>query len=527
MTLDDMRQISSGEPYQLPPPPGYTQFVPQEEKEVNLRDYWRVIRKRQWMILAFFLIVVVTAAVATFTTRPTYRGTATIQINKENPQILDFKEILAVNPFDMDYYQTQYKILESRTLARRVIQNLKLTEHPEFLPEPETPFQKWKSEIKGSVSEFFSSFIKSYMKGSGKNSARDLPENAKGSPHGRDTGIVNQFLSKLKIEPVRNSRIAKIHFDSQHPELSNWVPNALADAYIQQNLETRFNATQQAKDWLGKQLEDMKAKVERADEALENFGSRHGIISLDEKENIVMQRLTELNDALAKTESERMAKEAIYKQIKDRNFDSLPSVLENKLIQELKQSSIQLEGQYTKLSETFKPEYPEMVRLRKQMEAVQRRLEIEGGKFITGIKNEYELALRKESLVRQAFEAQKARVMEMKQRAIQYNILKRESDTNKELYRGLLQRMKETGVSAGLTASNIQIVDEAELPRGPYKPNTRLNLLMAAVVGLFLGVGLAFFFEYLDNTIKTPEDVKIDSFSEVYDSSFFLPSFPP
>jgi capsular exopolysaccharide synthesis family protein len=278
--------------------------------------------------------------------------------------------------------------------------------------------------------------------------------------------------------------------------------------YIQQNLEARYVATEQAREWLTQQLDDLKAKVERADEALQAFGSKHDIVSLDEKENVTMQRLTELNETLTKAESERMAKEALYKQTKELNFDALPSILENKLIMDLKQAYIQLEAHYMKLSETYKPEYPEMVRVKQQMQTIQKRIDAEINKIITGIKNDYESSLRKETLLRQAFEQQKARVMNMNEKAIQYNILKREADTNKELYRGLLQRMKEAGVSAGITASNIQVVDQAELPIRPYKPNKRLNLILAAVVGLFLGIGLAFFFEYLDNTVKTSEEVE-------------------
>jgi len=443
----------------------------------------------------------IATAVGTLTMKPIYRGTATIQINKENPQIVDFKEIFAVNTMDMDYYQTQYKILESRTLARRVIQTLKLSEHPEFQPKPETPFQKWKSNIRSSLAGFFGSPDK------------------EASENGRETLLINRFLTKLKIEPIRNSRLVKVHFDSNFPPLSTQVSNSLAAAYIQQNLEARFVSTEQAKEWLTKQLEDLKAKVERADENLQEFGSKHDIISLDEKENVTMQRLTELNETLTKAEADRMAKEALYKQTGDRNFDSFPSILENRLIQDLKQTYIQLEAQYMRLSETFKPEYPEMARLKNQMEALHKRLNSEIDKMILSMKSDYEASLRREALLRQAFQQQKAKVLQMKEKGIQYNILKREADTNRDLYKGLLLRMKEAGVSAGITASNIQIVDPAELPTQPYKPNKRLNLLLAAVVGLFLGVGLAFFFEYLDNTIKTPEDleqwVRLPSFGMV------------
>jgi len=493
--MDYLKQIPSERHYQLPQP-GYSYSPPHEEKEVNLRDYWKVIRKRQWIIIAFFLIVVITTAIGTFTMKPIYRGSTTIQINKENPQVVNFQEIFAVNMIDMDYYQTQYKILESRSIVKRVVQNLKLAEHPEFLPKPETPFQKWKSNILNPISGLFTSSNKI------SNSKKDPSENEK------ETTLINQFLKKLNIEPIRNSRLVKINFDSSYPELSAKVPDNLAAAYIQQNLETRFVATQQAKEWLTGQLDDLKAKVERADEALQAFGSKHDIISLEEKENVTILRLTALNKDLTDAESERMAKEALYKQAKDRNFDSLPSILENRLIMDLKQAYIHVEAQYMKLSETFKPEYPEMVRLKSQMQTIQKRINGEINKIVTGIKNAYESSLRKESLLREAFEKQKAKTQEMKEKAIQYNILKREADTNKELYKGLLQRMKEAGISAGIMASNIQVIDQAELPTKPYKPNKQLNILLAAVVGLFLGIGLAFFFEYLDNTVKTPEDVE-------------------
>ena len=492
-----MRQLPGEKYYQLPPPE-YFQPVPQEEKEVNLRDYWKVIQKRRWTILAFFFIVVVATAIGTFTMKPIYRGTTTILINKENPQIVDFKEIFTVNTMDLDYYQTQYKILESRSLAKRVIQSLNLAEHLEFNPQTESsPFQTWKRDVINVLSSWLALFSQS---------PKDLTESGK-DPVG-ETTLTNAFLSKLKIEPIRNSRLVKIHFEAHYPELATRVSNTLAASFIQQNLEKRFTLTEQAKEWLTRQLDDLKAKVERADETLQAYGSKHGIISLEEKENITMQRLTELNEALAKAESERMAKEALYKQTQERTFDSLPSILENKLIQDIKQSLIQLEAQYMKLSENYKPDYPEMKRLRNQMEAIQKRLNTEMSRIITAIKTEYESGLRKESLLRAAFEEAKKRAMEMKQKSIQYNILKRESDTNKELYKGLLQRMKEAGVSAGITASNIQVVDQAEPPTVPYRPNKQLNLLLAAVVGLFLGVGLAFFFEYLDNTVKTPDDVE-------------------
>jgi succinoglycan biosynthesis transport protein ExoP len=536
-----MKQLPSETYYQVPPQ-GYYPVPPQpqEEKEINLRDYWRILRKRLWMILAIFIIVLTVTAVGIFSVRPVYRGTATIRIDKENLQIVDFREIFTVSAWDTDYYQTHYQVLASRNLAKRVIHALHILEHPQFLPQPETGFQKVKSSLLNPIGRLKSSILnilydliapsnRAPSQHTSESLSQDVSkeeESSMDSPETKqETILINQFLSRLKIEPVRNTRLVRIHFDSYYPELASQVANEISTNYIKLNLENRFNATEQAKQQLNQQLELMRAKVEGADEALQEFCQKHGFIFLDDKEkNVAFERLADLNEALAKAESERMAKEALYRQTKKGDFDSIPSILDNKLIQELKQNCLQLEVQYSKLSETFKPEYPEMVRLKRQMETIQKRLNGEYYKYINAIKNEYEFSLRKESLVRTAFEQQKAVVTEMQQKGIQYNILKREAETNRDLYKSLLQRMKEAGIQAGITASNIQVVDQAEIPSRPYKPNIPRNILYATVIGLLLGIGLAFFLEHLDNTIKTSEEVeqiiRLPSFGMVPELSF-------
>jgi len=486
-------------------------YVPiQEEKEIHLRDHLRVLQKRKWMIIALILIPVIFTLIQGFTTKPIYRGTATLQINVDNPQIVDLKEVFAINMWATDYYQTQYKILESHSLAKRVIQKMKLWEHPEFLSSPPSPFEKWKSTVQSTLLNSIRSLFSFAGPKPPSSSKSTLDFVEKVSEDEKEVPLVGQFISRLKIEPIKESRLVKVHFDSYSPELSTRVPNLLAKEFIQMNLESRLDTKEQAKEWLTKQLEELRFRVESSDEALQKFGSQNDIFSLDDKENITLNRLNELNEALAKSESERMAKEAIYKQISsEKGFKAvaLPSILENKLIQELKQNYIQLETQYTKLSETFKPHHPEIIRLKNQMETVEKSLNLETAKIIAGMKNEYESSLRKESLIRNAFAEQKHQAMAMQQKSIQYNILKREAETNKELYKNLLQRVKELGISAGFHGSNIQIVDYSEKPKGPYKPYHQRKVLLAAVIGLFLGIGFTFLLEYFDNTVKTPEEV--------------------
>jgi uncharacterized protein involved in exopolysaccharide biosynthesis len=234
----DMNRLPA-DTYNQPPSQNYYTIPPQEDKEINLRDYLGVLQKRMWTIIAFFLIVVVTTAVGTITVRPVYRATATIQIDKENPQIVDFREIFAVSAWDIDYYQTHHQILASRQLAKRIVHTLKLSEHPEFIPEPANAFQKLKSNVLGLLSNLKSNILdllSGLMALPHKDPSKGSQPDGNSSENVKETFLTNQFISRLNIEPVRNTRLVKIHFDSYYPELSSQVSNSVAESYIQMNL---------------------------------------------------------------------------------------------------------------------------------------------------------------------------------------------------------------------------------------------------------------------------------------------------
>lgn len=274
------------ETYSQLPPQGYYPIPSQVEKDFNLRDYLKILRKRMWTIIAIFLIVLVTITVRGLTERPVYRGVATIQIDKETPRIVDFRDMFAVSAWDSDYYQTHYQILASRQLAKRVINALDILEHPEFLPEPETPFQKLKSKILAPIFNLKSSilnllyglmghFHKSPSKDTTEDLSNDLPKDSSSEKGSREikneTAVISLFVGRVRIEPVRNTRLVRINFDSYYPELSSEVANSIATNYIKLNLENRLNATEQARQQLNEQLEMMRAKVESADETLQAF----------------------------------------------------------------------------------------------------------------------------------------------------------------------------------------------------------------------------------------------------------------
>ncbi len=482
-TQEENKNRALDKPREYPIAPSSYYAYPEEE--IHLRDYLQVILRRKWIVITFFIAVVTTVTLGTFIMKPQYKSTVTIKIDKENPNILTFKDVYAVERPEEDYYQTQYKILKSRNLAKRVVRQMKLDSNPEFARQ--------KNEVQ------VSSFLKQ---------DKLLKED------GIDSSLVDSFIGRIDVSPQQKSRLVNVSFTSYDPELSAKVTDSIAKSFIDLNIESKFEATQQAREWLEKQLEAMKAKVEQAEEKLNEYAAKNEIIFLDKEskgndsENIITKRLSELSTELTTATSDRIHKEALYNEIKSGDPDSSSLVMGNALIMTLKKDYASLESDYNQNLKVYKPDYPRMVKQKELIDQTKKRIDAETKKVVSSIKKDYEAALKRESYLKTAFEKQKKEALDLNTRSVQYQILKREADTNKELYNGLLQRLKETGISASLTSSNIQILDRAEVPKSPYKPKKTLNILLSLIVGLFGGVGLAFFAEYLDNTIKTPEDVE-------------------
>lgn len=459
-----------------------------QEEEVHLRDYFSVVMRRKWIVITFFVAVVVTAVLATFLMKPLYKSTATLKIDKENQNVIVFKDSYAVENVDEQYYQTQYKMLRSRNLAKRVIRQMRLDKNAEFSGRTAAAAQVFQKLDKPVIEDGISS------------------------------SMIDTFIKRIEVKPESKSRLVAVGFSSYSPDLAANVANSLAKSFIELNVETKFEATQQARTWLENQLGIMKGKLEQAEERLNQYAAQNRIIFLDKGsdkdgksaggENIVSKRLSDLAQDLTTASSDRISKEALYNELRSGEAASSSAVMANGLVQSLAKDLAGLESEYNQNLTVYKADYPKMVRLKEHIDQLRRRIDLETKKVVTSVRKDYDAAVRRENYLKTAFEKQKTEALELNSRAVQYQILKREADTNRELYNGLLQRMKETGISASITASNIQIIDPAETPKAPFKPNKQRNILLALMVGLFGGVGLAFLAEYLDNTIKTPEDVE-------------------
>jgi|Deesub1362B_J571_1020462.scaffolds.fasta_scaffold00010_131 capsular exopolysaccharide synthesis family protein len=463
------------------------------EEEVHLRDYFNVIMRRKWIVAVFFISVVITVTLITFMTEPVYKSTVTIKIDKEPPKVLAFEDVYQIERIDADYYETQYKILSSRNIAKRVIKKLHLDRHKEFI-----------GDGKGfSLSSILSSMIGFLKSGKGKVSTPIYEDGVR-------TDLIDAFLERVEVQPVKKSQLVRVSFKSHDPDLAKKVANTIADTYIEFNLDSKVEATKQARQWLEKQIEVIRAKVEESEEKLNKYASLNEVIFLDEtkdRESILTQRLSEISTALSEATNIRIQKESIYREIKA-SGDNSPYILDNPLIQDLKKKYVSLESEYYELLKIYKPEYTKMKALKNQMIAISKRIDLEKTRIIKAIESDYKTALRREKYLKKLFEKTKKELLDFQNKMVQYQILKREVDTNRQLYNNMLQRLKEVGVSATMTATNIQIIDRAEYPEAPFKPKKSLNIMLSILVGLFGGVGLAFFVEYFDNSVKDLQDVE-------------------
>jgi succinoglycan biosynthesis transport protein ExoP len=471
------------------------------DTEVHLLDYVKVIYKRRWIVVTTFTVVLLSVMVYTFTATPIYEAHVQILIEKENANVVNFKEAYEQNQIADDYYQTQYKILQSRALARRTLDTLKLWDDPWLNPKEDD------SLTIGKVFRAPLALVAGWMGGT-KAIPAPLADETQ-----RESRTIDRFLAAVTVAPIRNSRLVDVKFDSPTPALSANVANAIARMYIEQNMEFKFLSSKEASDWLGQQLAGQRKLVEASEQALQRYREQNDAIALDDKQNIVVQKLADLNSAVTRAKTERISKEAMYQQLQasqadPARLDTFPAILSNNFIQQQKSELADLQRQYAQLSEKLGDKHPEILKLKSAIQVSQNKLAGEVGKVVQSVRSEYQAALSQENSLVAALSQQKSEALSMNRKGIEYGVLERDAASNRQIFESLMQRTKETGISGELKTSNIRIVDAAETPRRPASPNTRNNLLLALFGGSTLAFGLAFFFEYVDNRIKSPDELK-------------------
>jgi succinoglycan biosynthesis transport protein ExoP len=447
------------------------------QREPHLYDYLLILRKHQWLILSFLLAVVTIVAIATFRMRPVYVATTRIELDRENANILPFQGTDSYDVLmDLDnYIETQSKILTSETLALQTIRNNGLSARPEF-SSPNGPSE---AIAIGSLA------------------------NQKRPPE------LGEFLGSLSVRRVPNSHLMDVSFESTDPQLAARIVNAHIISYIDQNIRSKFEATTRASVWLTDQLTELKIRVQKAEDARIAYERQNQIWTLDDKQNITSQRLSDINKQLTDAQSERMKKESLYEFAKSGNLDAVPQVQSNTVLTEVFKKRSEVSSEYTDALNQYGPNFPKVQRLQAQLKDFDQSIEKEKKNILAVMESDYREARQRESLLTQALDQQKTETNHMAEKLVEYNILKREAEANKTLYEGLMTKLKETAISQGLRSSNIRVVDPAMIPSTPARPAKARNLALGLVVGLVGGIGLALLREYLDNTVKTPDDVEM------------------
>ena len=493
---------------QIPPPtgtpPATAGVQPQRggsyggRGNVHLFDRLAVITKYYKAVVAVFILVLVGWMYQTYTTVPMYRAQARLQIEEEHTAQAEFKDAYLAYQDPEPYYQTQYRILQGRDLARRAARRLKLETVPEFNGTGPTP-----SRLTRLLATIRAKLMAPFGAGGTHQSAPAAP-----SGEIDENALVAAFQSRVQVLPVRSSRLVDVAFTSADPEFAARAVNELAEEYVQQNLEFRLENTRKTLQWLTQEVAKQQNIVQMSERLLAEYRENQNALSLEDRQNIVIARLNQVNDAVTRARTQRVQREALHRQITsttDRN--ALSSIVQNPFVQMLKGRLAELEQDRVRLLERYGDKHPQVQNVLSQITDTRRQIDVEVDKAVQAIKNEYEAALAEERTLAADLEAQKAAAMDLNRKGIDYSVLQREAESNRQVYESLLQREKELRVIANSRANNVRLLDRAEVPTGPFTPDISRAWMLATLFGLGLGVAVAFAIDYLDDTVKTPEDV--------------------
>jgi len=432
----------------------------------HLFDYLASIYRHRYLAAAVFAVVVVAAGVRAYITLPLYRAQARVMIEIEDDETTALAGVLhGENARDPEpFYQTQFRILTGRELARRTAAKLDLAREPEFAGVAHDP-----------------------------------------------AALASAFMARVSADPIKSSRLVDVGFVSADPELAARAASQLARDYVERNAESRLANLTSSIAWLDEELERQRSRVEASERAMATYREQQNAMSLQDSQNIVVARLNSLNDAVTRARTTLAQKESLYDQVKalssSDDADTIPAIQQNNFIQSLKSHVADLERERANLAERYGERHPELIKVNAGIRDSRRQLETEIAKALEAIRNDYQTALAEERSLERSLEDQKGAVLSLSRKNVSYTVLEREAQSNRQVYETLLQRQKELQVLASSRGNNVRLVDDAEIPRAPFVPDMKRSLMMATLAGLALALGLVGGLTYLDDTVKTPEDV--------------------
>jgi len=474
--------------------------IKREKKEIDLFDFWRVALKRKWIIFSTLLIILVLAGLYTFTTSPKYKATATILIEDPTTTMLNLEELFNYGfNFMGTYFNTQLEILKTKSLAERVAKSMNLVDRPEI--------QQMLKRQNNLISTAISFFLRLFRPP--KETSNLGTEAFVGDEEYPD--LSNFILDNLKVNPVKETKLIGVSYVSHHPTLAVDIANTIVDEFINFSVEMRYEATQQASDFLNDQIAQIREQLTGLERELQKYGEEKKLLFLNDSESTVLNKYTELYKAYTDAQIDRINREAIYRELKSLKIDSMPQFVNNETIQNIKTDYMQKKTEYEVKSKTYKPDFPTMISLKTEVDALRSSLLQEIGKATEAALSDLRAVQKREESLKGALETQWGEVSNMNTNEILYHSKKIQVENKRKLLNELDSRKNETLVSArlkGLKTSNIKVIDRAALPNIPVSPNKKRNLIIALILGIFMGAAFAYTVDYIDNTVKGPDEVE-------------------
>jgi exopolysaccharide transport family protein len=483
-------------------------------QDSTLIDYYRMVVKQRRLIAYCAVAVFVLGAIFTLKTTRQYEAVGRIMVSRDNGDVVSDQITQQAGGGsgggDLNSeIETQANIIQSDSLALRVIQDLYLYREPDFAGKLA------KVDFDGGLTPL-------------------------GAPPEMDPtyqeAMLKTFKRNLVVVEVPNTRIIEIHFFCANPKLAANIAQHIAETLEQRGLQARYESTTHATEWLANQLNDLQHQVEQSEQSLVDYQKKAGIVGLDDKQNTIMSKLDDLNHALTVVQSDRAAKEANYQSMKSGLPELSAAVPASSQIYKLRQQETDLKGQYAQAMAQFGEEYPKVVAIANQLKELQSAIQEENKRIATQVHSDYEISKSREQSLNGIFEEQKQSALELSERSVEYKILERDAQSYRDLYESLNKTLKQAQVLASLQSSNISVIDTPVVPSHPSRPNIPRNLAISAVIGIAFGFVGAFTMEMLDNRIYRPEEVaaivnlpvlvSIPLYSEADENISDLPELP-
>lgn len=475
-----------------------------EEQEIHLRDYLKVIQKRKATVILFFLITLTVVVIGTFRMVPVYQ--ASIQVMVEKNEAIPLMGNVYYNAYDPEFFATQEQLIKSQNVARKVVQLLRLEEtYDSFFPEDK---EKKPSFVKATITG-----LKTWVKGLFPADESSKDPAVVGEERSRTDILADTLRKGVSVSPVNESRMININFQSRNPVYASLVANTIAKAYQGEVMAIQMHSSGYALQWMTQKANEEKEKLAAAEKRLQHYMQQHDIVTVEDRVAIVPQRLTGLTQKLSDTQASRQDLESLYKQIEhlqkeNGDLEALHVIADNQGLQEMREKVREAQRHILELKQKYGRKHPVMIEARANLAELEKKKQLEIEKIIASVKNQYETALAQEENARSSLADVKEDALLLNEKMTEYNILKRDVDSIRALYDALIMRIKEKGVSEKNLKVNVWTTQKAEPPQSPIKPNKKRNILLGIILGLFGGIGFVFFLEYLDNTVRDPEEAE-------------------